>query len=139
MTLQVNVDVSDLARGIAFYEAAFGLTLARRLFGGAVAEMAGAPCPFFVLEKAAGPGATPGAATRRDYARHWTPVHLELVVPEIEPAVERAVAAGAVLEGEIATLVWGKLAVLADPFGNGFCLIELLGRGYAEVEDGATS
>lgn len=140
VTLQVNVDVPDLARGVAFYERAFGLTLARRLFGGAVAEMAGAPCPFFLLEKAAGPGAAPGAgpATRRDYARHWTPVHLELVVPEVETAVARAVAAGASLEGEIATLVWGKLAVLADPFGNGFCLIELLGRGYAEVEEGAT-
>lgn len=141
VTLQVNVDVPDVAQGVAFYEQAFGLTLARRLFGGAVAEMAGAPCPFFLLEKAAGPGATPGtsATTRRDYARHWTPVHLELVVPEIEPAVARAVAAGATLEGEIATLVWGKLAVLADPFGNGFCLIELLGRGYAEVEESAAS
>jgi len=139
VTLQVNVDVPDLERGVAFYEKAFGLTFARRLFGGAVAEMAGAPCPFFLLEKAAGPGATTGSATttRRDYARHWTPVHLELVVPEIEAAVARAIEAGASLEGEIATLVWGKLAVLADPFGNGFCLIELVGRGYAEVEDGA--
>lgn len=137
MTLQVNIDVPDLARGVAFYEQAFGLTLARRLFDGKVAELSGGPCPFFLLEKDAGPGAAPGApvAARRDYARHWTPVHLELLVPAIGPAVARAVAAGARLEGEIATLVWGKLAVLADPFGHGFCLIELVGRGYAEVEE----
>jgi hypothetical protein len=27
----------------------------------------------------------------------------------------------------------GKIAVLADPFGNGFCLIQFIGRGYDEI------
>ena len=136
LELLVNVDVPDLERGIAFYRDAFGLTLGRYLFAGKVAEMAGAPCKLFLLEKEDGsaPAAAVAPASRRDYRRHWTPVHLELVVADVEAAVARAVAAGAGLEGEIATLVWGRLAVLADPFGNGFCLIEWRNRGYDEVE-----
>lgn len=137
MSLQINVDVPDLEAGIAFYRDAFGYTLARRLFGGTVAELAGAPCPLFLIAKEVGTVATPRttAASRRDYARHWTPVHLDVVVPDVEQAVARAVAAGATVEADVATDVWGKIAVLADPFGHGFCLIELLGRGYGEVED----
>jgi uncharacterized glyoxalase superfamily protein PhnB len=137
MSLQINVDVPDLEAGIAFYGNAFGFALARRLFGGTVAELSGAPCPFFLIEKEVGTVATPRttAASRRDYARHWTPVHLDVVVPDVEQAVARAVAAGATVEADVATDVWGKIAVLADPFGHGFCLIELLGRGYGEVED----
>ena len=42
MQLYVNIDVDDVDRAIAFYTSGLGLTLARRLFGGAVAEMAGA-------------------------------------------------------------------------------------------------
>jgi predicted enzyme related to lactoylglutathione lyase len=137
MELLVNVDVPDLDRGVAFYRDALGLTLARYLFAGKVAELAGAPCKLFLLEKEEGsaPAAAVSPASRRDYRRHWTPVHLELVVPDVEAAVARAVAAGASLEGEIAALVWGRLAVLADPFGHGFCLIELRNRGYDEVEE----
>jgi uncharacterized glyoxalase superfamily protein PhnB len=45
----------------------------------------------------------------------------------------RATMAGARLEGEVETHVWGRIAVLADPFGHGFCLIEFLGRGYDEI------
>jgi lactoylglutathione lyase len=60
-------------------------------------------------------------------------VHLDFVVPQIEPAVARAESAGARLEGEVQTHVWGHIAVLADPFGHGFCLIEFRGRGYDEI------
>jgi hypothetical protein len=28
---------------------------------------------------------------------------------------------------------YGRLALLADPFGNGFCLLEFSGRGYDEI------
>ena len=69
----------------------------------------------------------------RDYTRHWTPVHLDFVVPEIQSAVVQARNAGARLEGEVRTHNWGRIAVMADPFGHGFCLIEFLGRGYDEI------
>ena len=53
--------------------------------------------------------------------------------PEIEPAVRRALSAGARLEQAIATHKWGKLALMADPFGHGFCFVQFLGRGYDEI------
>jgi hypothetical protein len=30
---------------------------------------------------------------------------------------------------------WGRLARLSDPFGNGLCLVQFLGRGYDEIAD----
>lgn len=132
--LMINVDVPDLERAIRFYEDALGLHLRRKLFGGTVAEMGGAAAPLFLLAKSDGSAASPGAAHRRDYARHWTPVHLDFAVEDIVAAVARATAVGARLEGEIESLTWGLLATLSDPFGHGFCLVQWRGRGYGEVE-----
>ena len=73
------------------------------------------------------------AATKRDYARHWTPVHLDFAVGDLPRAVARAKAAGASLEEDIEAKAWGRIAMLSDPFGNGFCLLEFTGRGYDEI------
>jgi predicted enzyme related to lactoylglutathione lyase len=51
----------------------------------------------------------------------------------VSVAVTRAVGAGATLERGVESYPWGKLAVLGDPFGHGFCLVELTGRGYDAV------
>jgi predicted enzyme related to lactoylglutathione lyase len=59
-------------------------------------------------------------------------VHLDFVVEDIAAATERAVRAGATLEGEIQTFDWGRLANLSDPFGHGFCLLQFVGKGYDE-------
>jgi hypothetical protein len=69
----------------------------------------------------------------RDYGRHWTSVHLDFVVQGIDKAFARAVAAGATVERPTQTSSWGKLALLIDPFGNGLCLVEFVGRGYDEI------
>lgn len=132
MSVLINIDVPDLSRALAFYTHAFDLTVRRR-FGSLGAELAGWPVPVFLLEK---PEGTIGAAhDARRYTRHWTPVHLDVVVENIEAAVVRAVAAGAVVEHPVRVAVWGKSAVVADPFGHGLCLIEFLNRGYDEVAD----
>jgi predicted enzyme related to lactoylglutathione lyase len=55
------------------------------------------------------------------------------VVPDLQSALAQARAAGAHLEGEVCTHDSGRIAVTADPFGHGFCLIEFLGRGYDEI------
>jgi predicted enzyme related to lactoylglutathione lyase len=60
-------------------------------------------------------------------------VHLDFVVPDIATALEKARAAGARVESDVRVEKWGKIVLLADPFGNGFCLIEFLGRGYDEI------
>jgi predicted enzyme related to lactoylglutathione lyase len=135
LELGINIDVPDLERAVSFYENAFGLRRARTLFQGTVAEMAGAPAPIYLLQKDPGSKWTPGLAHGRDYARHWTPVHLDFIVDNLEPAFERALAAGARSEGGIAEFAWGRQAVLSDPFGNGVCLLQWLGRGYGEVAD----
>ena len=73
------------------------------------------------------------AKSPRSYDRHWTLVHLDVVVENVSTALSRAVAAGAVAETEIRATVWGRIVVLADPFGHGLCLIEFVGRGYDEI------
>ena len=132
LPLLANIDVDDLARGVEFYCAALGLRVGRRLGAGAV-ELVGAAAPIYLLEKPVGSVAAGDMEQRRDYRRHWTPVHLDFVVEDIGAAVARACAAGARLEGEVTTHAWGHLAVLADPFGHGFCLIQFTGRGYDEI------
>jgi predicted enzyme related to lactoylglutathione lyase len=132
MDLLINIDVPDLAEGVAFYTRAFGLNVTRRL-GAEVAQLSGLPARLYLLQK---PGGSIGAgADRRRYDRHWTPVHVDLVVDDIEAALARAVAAGARAETEIRVAAYGKIAVLSDPFGHGFCLIQFLGRGYDEIAE----
>lgn len=132
MPLLVNIDVDDLDRAEAFYLAALDLSVGRR-FGDDVVELLGATSPIYLLRKAAGSAAGDAVAQARGYCRHWTPVHLDFVVPDLALALRRAQEAGAVLEGEPRTAAWGRIATLADPFGHGFCLIEFLGRGYDEI------
>ncbi len=132
MNLLVNLDVDDLEKATRFYCSAFGLRLGRR-FGAFGVELLGTCIPIYLLVKAAGTPASDETSQRRTYERHWTPVHLDFVVEEIEPAVENAVSVGARLERPIATHKWGKLALMADPFGHGFCFLQFLGRGYDEI------
>jgi lactoylglutathione lyase len=131
----VNIDVSDLGRATAFYTKAFGLTIGRR-FGEGGVELLGAAVPIYLLVKAEGSRATTVNDTTRSYRRHWTPVHLDIVVPDLDAALPRAIEAGAVMEKEPRTAVWGRIALMSDPFGNGFCLLQFLNRGYDEVASG---
>ncbi|HEY6363911.1 MAG TPA: VOC family protein [Candidatus Binatia bacterium] len=133
MKLLVNIDVDDLEKGITFYQSAFGLRLGRRLFGGTVAEMVGASSNIYLLTRPSGSSASPQVSFARDYRRHWTPVHLDFEVEDVEASVQRALAAGAKLEGDIQTFAWGRIAMMSDPFGHGFCLLQFIGRGYDEV------
>lgn len=129
LKLSINIDVDDLEKGVAFYTEALGLTPLRR-FGTAAVELGGAQAPVYILQKAPAAPPFPGAKTRRDYARHWTPVHVDLLVDDIKHALARAVSAGARAESEIESYRWGRMVLMADPFGNGFCLIQLDAVGY---------
>lgn len=124
----VNLDVPDLAAAEIFYTAAFDLRVGRRLGPGAL-ELLGGPTPLYLLQSDAGSAATDDGDVR-DCERHWTPVHLDWVVADIDAALARAVAAGAALEHPIRERRWGTIAVLSDPFGHGFCLIQFSDAGY---------
>jgi predicted enzyme related to lactoylglutathione lyase len=134
MQVLVNIDVDDLEKAIAFYQAALPLRLMRRLFDGSVAELAGASSRIYLLQQPAGSAAASGAGAVRSYRRHWTPVHLDFAVADLDVAVARATAAGAGLETPLQDFAWGRLATLGDPFGNGFCLVQFHGDFYAGVE-----
>lgn len=134
MNLLVNIDVDDLAAAERFYVEAFALRVGRRL-GSDVVELLGLGAPIYLLRKPAGSTPFKGAHQTRDYARHWTPVHLDLVVDDVDATVARAVAAGAVLESPAHSYEWGRATGLADPWGNGFCVLQFLGRGYDALVD----
>lgn len=132
MDLLVNVDVDDLDHAIQFYTIAFELKVGRR-FGVDGAELLGGSAPIYLLVKGAGSQASRDSSQVRDYGRHWTPVHLDIVVKDVDVAVQRAVSAGATLESGVRSSNWGKSALMADPFGHGFCLVQFVGRGYDEI------
>lgn len=130
MQLLVNIDVPDVAEAERFYAEAFGLHAARRVPGEFV-EMLGAGVPIYLLRKAPG---TPAAGTAlRDYARHWSPVHCDIGVEDLDAALARALAAGALQEGGMREASWGRIVELADPFGHGWCLIQFSAAGYDAI------
>ncbi|MBJ6120680.1 VOC family protein [Sphingomonas mollis] len=134
--LLLNIDVPDIDRGIAFYTIAFDLTVGRR-FDDDFVELLGAPAPIYLIANAAGTTIGPVSGDVRRYDRHWTPVHPDIVVEDLDTAIDRAIAAGAVQEGDTRSAPYGRIATFADPFGHGFCLIEFNAAGYdALLPDG---
>lgn len=130
MRLLINIDVPDLSAATAFYTAAFGLTPARRI-GDGIIELLGAEAPIYLLKK--DDGSAGAADSLRGYARHWMPMHCDVVVDDLETALARALSAGALQEGEIREAEYGRIVQLADPFGHGWCLLQFVGRGYDEI------
>lgn len=130
--LLINIDVPDLNQGISFYTAAFDLQLARRL-GPDFAELTGAEAHIYLLKNSAGTPPFPKAPAPRTYDRHWTPIHLDFVVSNLDTALARAVAAGATLESAPSEHAYGRLALLSDPFGHGVCLLQFNERGYDAI------
>ena len=135
MQLLLNIDVPDLPAAVDFYTRALGLRQGRRLFAGEVVELLGAQLPIYLLAKPAGSAPFAGSQQGRSYQRHWTPLHLDLLVEDLDAAVAQAQAAGARREGEVGDYIWGRLARMSDPFGHGFCLMQWRGRGYEQVAD----
>ncbi|KGB55239.1 VOC family protein [Sphingopyxis sp. SE2] len=129
MGLLINIDVPDLAAAEHFYTAALGLSASRR-FDDDIVELTGCEIPIYLIRKPAGTAIGPGGGDFRRYNRHWTPVHPDFSVENLDEAIAKALAAGAVQEGETLDLPYGRQAMFADPFGNGFCLIAFNERGY---------
>jgi predicted enzyme related to lactoylglutathione lyase len=127
----INIDVPDLGAAIAFYTAALGLVHTRTLDAD-VAELAGASATIYLLQKDPGTKAVTAPPVHRDYGRHWTPVHFDLVVPDVDAAAARALAAGA--RRETGHIDWrgSRCISFADPFGHGFCFIQFERGTYAD-------
>ena len=124
MELEITIDVDDLDRAVNFYCGGLGLTLADRDPNWARVELNRKIlwlCPF---------EAGPHDNITRDFRRHWTPVHLDFVVDNVDKVVERALAAGGRLDREIKRnepepIGWrSEGANLSDPAGNGVDLVQ---------------
>ena len=136
-SLLINIDVPDLERAIAFYTTAFELHLSRR-FDSGFAELLGAGVPIYLLQSPEQTPPFPNATERRRYTRHWTPIHFDLVVPNLETALSRALGAGAIQESPPSKHAYGDLVLLGDPFGHGVCLLQFNAQGYDAITTSTT-
>jgi catechol 2,3-dioxygenase-like lactoylglutathione lyase family enzyme len=124
MKLEITIDVDDLDRAVAFYCRGLGLALVERSSRWARLELDAQTFWLCAFE----PG--PAGSITRDFQRHWTPVHLDFLVDDVDEAVRRALAAGGRLEGKIKRSepepigCRSDLANLADPAGNGVDLLQ---------------
>lgn len=122
-SVSISIDVPDLAEGVRFCASAFGFSKAAEPVPGVVVLRAG-NTDVCLLEKRAGSRASSCTDETRHYERHWTPVHLDIHVEDLEVALAKALAAGATREQLFENPEHGSVAFCSDPFGHGFCLIE---------------
>jgi predicted enzyme related to lactoylglutathione lyase len=132
LDVHAYIDVTDPERAIAFYCDGLGLTVKRRLDRDWI-ELAGATIPIFLLSNRPGIADLGHAKEARRFDRHWTPVHLDFIVEKLDAHVFRLQAKGGTLDRPIAVKEYGRVAYMADPFGNGLDLIEFSGSGYDAV------
>lgn len=117
----ISIDVPDLGSAVRFYTEALGFKIKREPTQ-SMAVLQTMNIDVYLLSKAGGTHPCNDLEVQRGYSRHWTPVHLDFIVPDLRAALARAVAAGATHEGGDQG-DWGEIAYFSDPFGNGFCLI----------------
>jgi predicted enzyme related to lactoylglutathione lyase len=117
MEFQICIDVDDVDRAVEFYGRGLGLTVVENHPDWAQVKLG--EQTFWIMKAPAGAQ----GQISRDYRRHWTPVHLDFTVDDIDDAVKRAVDAGGKIEGEIQRSAKGGLANLVDPSGNGVDLV----------------
>ncbi|MCW5745392.1 MAG: VOC family protein [Alphaproteobacteria bacterium] len=123
------IEVTTMTQGLDFYCGGMGLSLLRR-YRPTWVELAGANLPVFLLSDRPPEADLGSTSAARNYRRHWTPVHLDFVVTDLDSMVARLVERGATLDRSIKAREDGRIANMADPFGNGFDLIEFSGAGY---------
>ena len=114
MKCDICIDVDDVGRAVRFYGDGIGLTVVKQEADWA--QLRVGEQTIWIMKSAAGPS----GAISRDYRRHWTPVHLDFHVDDIDQTVERAIAAGGTLEARPKS----SLANLCDPSGNGVDLVQ---------------
>ena len=108
----VTVPVPDLDQGLAFYRDQLGHEL---LWRNDALEQAGLRLPESNTELV--------LSAALDYAPNW-------LVTSVEDAVDRLVAAGGRVISPPTPIPVGRVAVVADPFGNQLVLVDLSSGTY---------
>ena len=119
MRLEICIDVDDVELAVEFYGRGLGLAVVEQHPDWAQLELD--EQTFWIMKVAPGPE---GPITRST-GRHWTPIHLDFLVGDVDQAVERALAAGGRLDRPIIrNPERADLANLTDPAGNGVDLVQ---------------
>jgi catechol 2,3-dioxygenase-like lactoylglutathione lyase family enzyme len=113
MSFDLCIDVDDVARAVRFYADGIGFELVKQ--EAAWAQLKAGGHTVWIMKIDAGRQ----GPISRDYSRHWTPLHLDIKVADMESAIARAVAAGGKLESRPKP----ELANFSDPAGNGVDLV----------------
>jgi hypothetical protein len=102
LIVHAYIEVTDLDRGIEFY-CGGARSHPKRLLSPRWVELAGANLPVFLL--ADRPASAELGATKvpRGFGRHWTPVHLDFIVTNLDGMVVRLCGLGGTLDREIQT------------------------------------
>jgi predicted enzyme related to lactoylglutathione lyase len=123
----ISIDVDDIERAVDFYTRGIGLSVVERGSdcGSDWAHLTHEGQTIFIMQLPQGSDAIEGAHSPRNYSRHWTPIHLDFVVANLDQAVDQALSAGAKLDRPIQRRdKLADMANMSDPFGNGFDLIQ---------------
>ena len=120
-TVHLSIDVPDLDAGLSFYRTVCDFRETARPFPG-MAVLDGNNVTVCLHARPAGSASSEGGPPR-DYARYWTPVHLDLHVEDFEETLARITAGGGRIERTFRDTGPRLAAFCCDPFGNGFCVI----------------
>jgi predicted enzyme related to lactoylglutathione lyase len=127
MKIGISIDVDDIERAVDFYTRGIGLSVVERGSDGGSdwAHLTHEGQTIFIMQLPLGSDAVESAHLPRNYSRHWTPIHLDFVVANLDQAVDQALSAGAKLDRPIQRRdKLADMANMSDPFGNGFDLIQ---------------
>lgn len=118
MSFDICIDVDTVERAVEFYGRGLGFEVVESHPDWAQLKLTGQT--IWVMKTVSG---AEGAITR-EFHRHWTPIHLDLHVDDLDAAVQRALRAGGKLDRDVQRGPKGGLANLSDPSGNGIDLVE---------------
>lgn len=121
-TLNLSIDVPNLENGLRFYTRVFGFVETARPFP-TMAILDANNVTVCMHEKDPGTKSSPGGADTRRYERHWTPVHIDFHVPDLDATLSLVRSEDGSVEVEFRTQGPKPVAFCSDPFGNGFCVI----------------
>jgi len=121
-TVSVSIDVADIKQAITFYSKALGCEISRN--SPEISVLKADNITIYLLEKAENTNPLPSGSASRTYDRHWTPIHLDFAISDLERTLSLVKQFGGTYEGDDSG-DWGSIAYCADPFGNGFCLAKV--------------
>lgn len=119
--ISICIDVADHDQALAFYTGALGFELVKK--GPEYSELSADGTTVYLAPRQPGSNPLITGEAARNYERHWTPVHLDVIVDDLDQCVSSVEALGGVKEGEKHG-DWGSVVFCADPFGNGFCVLK---------------